>query len=522
MTKIEAAPITNASEVIERFGGIRPMAKKIDVAVTTIQGWKKRDVIPAARSGDILAAAALHNVDLSGLIEGAPPVNQNAQSGILQGQGAQVAKEKADTLSIPTSLKSEATKPAKEPKITIIHKMSPAAWVNLVLAFIAIVALGALLFPQKIDVSQDAPPAAEQKSGQSFLGPLIPENLDAQIAELKEQAVAAQEKIGEAVEKAQEISSDVLGEDAGTLEQRYAKLEQHMAEIAATPELQAMAARVQSWGIQPMGQQRLDSASAEIAGMIAALGSTITKDGTFEAALQTVRENNLAVNQTFEGVPQEDLKAAALLLGMSQFRSSLGRDNTPFNNDLQVLTGLVGEDAPELKASLERLAPYAEKGVLTPAGLTTELKEITGEAVVASLKGEDVTISERAKAKFNEVFQVQKNGELVSGTDTQARMDKAQKLMESGDIEGAMAQVQNLEGPAAVVAAPWLDQAQASLIAQRAQEVLNQAVTAANNSVASGRLIHNEETGINIMSGAAGGPSVRGPAIKDANGFDDQ
>ena len=60
--------------------------------------------------------------------------------------------------------------------------------------------------------------------------------------------------------------------------------------------------------IQPMGQQRLDSASAEIAGMIAALGSTITKDGTFEAALQTVRENNLAVNQTFEGVPQEDLK----------------------------------------------------------------------------------------------------------------------------------------------------------------------------------------------------------------------
>ena len=32
--------IDNATEIIERFGGIRPMAKKIGVAVTTIQGGK--------------------------------------------------------------------------------------------------------------------------------------------------------------------------------------------------------------------------------------------------------------------------------------------------------------------------------------------------------------------------------------------------------------------------------------------------------------------------------------------------
>ena len=49
-----------ALEIIDRFGGIRPMAAKLDVAVSTIQGWKERAAIPANRHKDILAAAKKH------------------------------------------------------------------------------------------------------------------------------------------------------------------------------------------------------------------------------------------------------------------------------------------------------------------------------------------------------------------------------------------------------------------------------------------------------------------------------
>ena len=63
-------PIKNANELIERFGGIRPMAAKTGVAVTTIQGWKKRDAIPAARRALIISAAADNGVDLSDLLGG--------------------------------------------------------------------------------------------------------------------------------------------------------------------------------------------------------------------------------------------------------------------------------------------------------------------------------------------------------------------------------------------------------------------------------------------------------------------
>lgn len=546
MSKSENAPITNAGEVIERFGGIRPMAKKIDVAVTTIQGWKKRDVIPAARYKEILQAAAQHNVDLSDLVKDAPPVNQNVKdqasssddTGVLQGAGRQLTDDKPaaektqepkEDASIVLSVKP-SEKPAASASVpesgehpALKHRMTASVWVHLILGFLAILALGMLLFTGKIDINQGSPALAPEpeKSEHSFLGPLIPKNLDAQIAALKEQAGQAQEALSQVATKAQEISNDVMAEDAGTIEQRVAKLQTHMAELAATPELQNMMSRVQSWTGQQAGQERLDQASAEIAALISALGDQmIAQEGTFESALQTVRQNNVAVNQTFEGVPQDDLKAAAMLLGMSQFRSSLGRDNKPFDDDLQVMMGLIGEDQPELKSSLERLAPYAKEGVLTPDGLSRELKEMTGEAVVASLKGEDVSISERAKAKINEVFQVQKDGELVSGTDTQARMDKAQKLMDAGDIEGAIAQVQSLDGPAAQVAQPWINQAQASLMAQKAQNILTQALSGMGSVTSGSRYIHNEETGITIMKKDP--VSSIGDAVRDANPYSDQ
>jgi len=53
-----------AESIIDRFGGIRPMATKLAVPVTTVQGWKKRGIIPQLRHVDILAAAARENITI--------------------------------------------------------------------------------------------------------------------------------------------------------------------------------------------------------------------------------------------------------------------------------------------------------------------------------------------------------------------------------------------------------------------------------------------------------------------------
>lgn len=57
-------PSLDAAHVIEQFGGIRPMAAKIGVAVTTVQGWKNRGTIPANRREAIAAAAAEQGIEL--------------------------------------------------------------------------------------------------------------------------------------------------------------------------------------------------------------------------------------------------------------------------------------------------------------------------------------------------------------------------------------------------------------------------------------------------------------------------
>ena len=56
-------PIHPAAEnIIALFGGIRPMAHKLSIPVTTVQGWKKRGVIPEARHTDIMIAAESHGI----------------------------------------------------------------------------------------------------------------------------------------------------------------------------------------------------------------------------------------------------------------------------------------------------------------------------------------------------------------------------------------------------------------------------------------------------------------------------
>ena len=58
----------SVESVIKEFGGIRPMAAKLGIPVTTVQGWKSRGRIPLSRQKAIFDAAQRHNVDLSEII----------------------------------------------------------------------------------------------------------------------------------------------------------------------------------------------------------------------------------------------------------------------------------------------------------------------------------------------------------------------------------------------------------------------------------------------------------------------
>lgn len=53
-------------KVIDRFGGIREMARKLEHANhTTVQGWYERRKIPVERWAEVQAAAEKHGVEFN-------------------------------------------------------------------------------------------------------------------------------------------------------------------------------------------------------------------------------------------------------------------------------------------------------------------------------------------------------------------------------------------------------------------------------------------------------------------------
>ncbi|MCF8496196.1 MAG: hypothetical protein K9G62_05970 [Alphaproteobacteria bacterium] len=510
MTKTDnlKMPIGNAGIIIERFGGIRPMAKKMDVAVTTIQGWKKRDSIPAARRAELVNAAAAHGIDLSDMLDNVetplPPAAKKPKASppVID---ASVKERTKESSIIPAPTEPDSSETLQRVLVeTEKSAVAKSAWVSVVLILLAVAAIVLLYWPRApLNGPDPRLSALEQnvdglrtdvetvRSEQSFLSTLIPADLDERIAGIQQQAEAARSTVNAALEKAGEISDDMFGQNAGSLDERLSRLESHMAGLPGSQNMHMLLERFRSLGNSLAGQEQLSQAMTELGALMEGVSAQAPSDASAPVSglqenlgeiLANARAHSPALGVTFEGVPDEDLKAAAMLLGMNQFRSTLNRSATPFQNDFKVLKGMIGESDPELNAALDRLAPHAEQGVLTPARLSEEFKGLAGEAVVASLRGEDVSLMERAKARLGTLLQVRKDGDLVSGTDTQAVVDQAETFLEQGQIDRAIAELQTLQGPAAEVTAPWVEKARAAAEAEKVKTLLDRHLTAAATS----------------------------------------
>jgi hypothetical protein len=107
-------PTISDSEIIERFGGIRPMASKLGVAVTTVQGWKERGHIPEGRLPRIIKAAATHDIDIG--LEKAPAP-----------EPAKPAEPKPVEQARPAERAPPEPAPEPEPAVEPAKEAAPAA-----------------------------------------------------------------------------------------------------------------------------------------------------------------------------------------------------------------------------------------------------------------------------------------------------------------------------------------------------------------------------------------------------------
>lgn len=480
--------IGNAQAIVERFGGIRPMAAKTGMKVTTIQGWKQRGSIPASRKDELLAAARAHGIRIEDLLENvagagdAPFVEQAAQ----------------ETREYSVELDGQSDTPRA--RVKEAENIARGTGTGTTFLIAGVLLLAAAVIGTLFAIAPDVRKMTDQEQKIAALQAEVDamkqareEAVSARHAEAYDSDVltALQNQVGEIAAQNQEYSAviaNLKGElQSGGVQQRLESVEGQLKSVmsqARATGLDDVVNRVSALARSPEGGAQVEKMigallqSASQSEPAAAQGGEQTAGATgpdsFSVAFETLRQTDPAVAETFRDVAPEDVKAAVMLVGLAQLRDSLARDRDSFDQDLALLKQTAAKDDPELSAAIDRLAPKAREGVLTPEGLSHEFKSMTGDIVSASLAGENVSVEEKAMARLGNLVKVEKSGERISGTETQKKVADAQARLDRGDIEGAVAILQQINGPAAQKTESFISQAQATILAQRVQNMLQQ------------------------------------------------
>ena len=511
--------IANAGAIIQRFGGIRPMSKATGIPVTTIQGWKKRDIIPATRREEIRRYARDNNIALDDLLDAA---TQTESAGVSPARESPAGQESVgdtgdDTLDLGKAQAVHGTGASaggthsRQTKQGGTNSRAPrrggaqsafmgqmAMIVTTVL--VAVLVLGAFMFwpdlkkvPEQNkritklerNVEQVDREVEKVRDKQGYLDSLVPDDLKSQLAGLHSKTRDLSQKTGQLSQKMAGMSAEdvtsyaksaVSEENVQKLRERVGKLEKKMrqyAEDSGMSRISNFMARLNVMQNAESGRKQLSQAASQLYDLV---GSTGGNTEQLKNALMAQQGEDDALGKTLEGVERENLKAAALLTGFANLRGALARDRASFQQDLALMKRLIDADNKELNKAINRLAPEAKDGVLTPSGLSREFRSFSGEIAAASLQGKDVSITDKAKARLSEIVTVKKDGRDVTGTKEQKLVTEAKAKLDDGDVEGAIRTLRRLDGKAAKKAKPFIERAEATAMANKVKEMLGQQV----------------------------------------------
>ena len=216
------------------------------------------------------------------------------------------------------------------------------------------------------------------------------------------------------------------------------------------------------------GQQALQTGTARLK---AVLDGWQGDEKSLNDAVAVAQAQDPTLAVLLQGIAPKDLGAAAMLLVLNEFRGNVSNQR-PFGEDLALVQKFAAND-PEMRQSLQKLAPYAQNGVLSRSALQQEFKGLAMDIVMAKLEGEDLSLQHKARKRMENLVRVRRVDD-VTGTSPDAVVARAHILLDQGDIQGAVRELQSLEGAPAQKAAPWMAQAEGTLAANdAATKILN-------------------------------------------------
>ncbi|MGE0254581.1 MAG: carph-isopro domain-containing protein [Alphaproteobacteria bacterium] len=488
-----------AAALIARFGGVRPMAGRLGVPVSTVQGWKQRDAIPLARREQIRAAAAEHGIDLDAdmlapVIDATPqptpgdappsrpaaapmPRRLTGALAALAGLALVVA-----AVALAGSLRPElfgarpvATMPGAPSLEPLERRLAAVEARPMADASAAALTARVDALAAKLDDAATAAAEARRMAGAAAGDPATLAALGRQLTALEQGIATAAAERRDLTQRLQAMAQagDTARPDAdmSAFASRLAEVEKVTGAVAAL-DARVAAAEKAAASADALAALEFRIAVAEKAmipaGALTALEARIAAAEQASAALGALAQRLDAIDKAFAVLPDIEARlaaleaaqkargeargdAAALALAAAGLRRAIGAGE-PFADTLVLARKFAGDDNATLVA-LERLDAVAAKTVPTEAALRADF-DAAADAARAAARNEGRTDwRDRALARLEGVVTIRRNDPQGDGPD--AVVARAGQRLAAGDLAGADAALATLEGAAAEAVKDW-------------------------------------------------------------------
>lgn len=476
--------------VIEAFGGIRPLALRLGLTASTVQGWKIRGVIPAARLYDVVRAANEDGLEVKGMDAMLAELGRAGQPFEEKRAGDERRRVERRHQSVPVEVdrrksvdrrsgldrRHEEYKTHQKEQRARVRRARLAffdnAAVTAAFIFMAVVLAGAvLLAPEFLQLKEKAAKIEKLEKQVSEMHARI-DHADKSQSDLGGRLNHRIEELQKGADTMMENIARVAAGSGDNWQERLADIQRRTAGLGS------VVLKSDDIRRKPGGDEEYRRMIGDLQAVVAGTGGDA---GQLPGAVEQLRLKNASFASVVEGVEPRDAAAAAMLLALNEFRSSIGTGR-PFAQDLATMKALTGA-SPDMNKSLDELAPYADRGILSMDALSTEFKGLASDIVMAKLEGrDDLSVRERALARFSGLIKIRRVDQ-IEGNDPDAVVARAKLRLDAGDVRGAIAELETLEGAPAQKAGPWINDARASVQAGDTGSLLSRYIMA---QVASG------------------------------------
>jgi len=520
----------DAERIIAAFGGIRPMAKAMGIAVTTVQGWKERGAIPLKRMDDIRASAARAGIDFEAALA-APPADAPQADPLSRPAAESVAAERMTPPPQPGLRAAEAA-PPPPPRFEAapLRAAAPsgrARWAFWGAGFGAAFIAG-VIAAMALGLGGRSGGNIERQALDRLQARInaITSQLEEQQKRQQGEAAGLQARINrvEAAERAigeQRERFAGLAGNAAALAARVEKLDMDLKALAARAgagapagadevkglkeQIDALAKRVDGMSREAPDAPAIAAQLKQLADRLAAVekraGELVEARPSGEAAWKEALESqaaaaraaaekiaaesaqmrkDVAALQARMSTLADDVRKSAvsgagpLAVAIGQLRRSV-LDGTPYRPALEAAAALA-KDWPEMAPTLAALSARADRGIATPAQLRQRFDRVAVAALrAAAAPGVDADFWDRVWSRVQSLVVVRRTGE-VPGETAAAQIARAEAALARGDLAEAAKQMAALTGAAREAASGWIDDAKARLEADAALAKLDQAV----------------------------------------------